>query len=465
MEPALRLQGVRKTFGAATAVADLDLTVPPGALYGVIGPNGAGKTTTIRLIMSILFPDAGELSVLGHRSALEAKDRIGYLPEERGVYKRMKVGAFLTFMGQLKGVDAGALPARVARGLERVGLAGTEKKRCEELSKGMLQKVQFLAAIIHQPDLLILDEPFSGLDPVSARLLRSLVREEHQRGATILLSTHVMAHAEECGHVVMIHRGRKVLDDSVAAIRRRYDPRTIHFEPLEPGADWRRSARCAEVERVDAGADSRQRRHPPRRRIRSGRRDPPHHRRGDAGAHRAGPAAARGHLHQPGVRRQRAGAGAAGRAAGRPRRERRHEAIGYIAGRDFLATVMTRGFVIGVLFFPGLLALAFTVGPRLMNQRGAVTRGQIAIVDPTASVAAELQAAIRPAGNRRAARGSGTARHRRCTRGSSRRRDRAAPRRRTPRSNGPPAPYRISNSSRCRRTRPTHPACARRKPG
>src|SRR3954453_1706026 len=105
MEPALRLQGVRKTFGTATAVADLDLSVPPGALYGVIGPNGAGKTTTIRLIMSILFPDAGEISVLGHRSALEAKDRIGYLPEERGVYKRMKVGGFLTFMGQLKGVE------------------------------------------------------------------------------------------------------------------------------------------------------------------------------------------------------------------------------------------------------------------------------------------------------------------------------------------------------------------------
>src|SRR4051794_24549955 len=166
MEPALRLQSVRKTFGTAVAVHGLDLAVPSGALYGVIGPNGAGKTTTIRLIMSILFPDAGEVSILGHRSALEAKDRIGYLPEERGVYKRMKVGAFLTFMGQLKGVDAKVLPARVARGLERVGLTGTEKKRCEELSKGMLQKVQFLAAIIHHPDLLILDEPFSGLDPV-----------------------------------------------------------------------------------------------------------------------------------------------------------------------------------------------------------------------------------------------------------------------------------------------------------
>ena len=254
MIDALRLKGVRKTFGAATAVHELDLAVPTGALYGVIGPNGAGKTTTIRLIMSILFPDAGELTVLGHRSALEAKDRIGYLPEERGVYRKMRVGAFLTYIAQLKG-QSGDLAARVHRGLERVGLGGIEKKRCEELSKGMLQKVQFLAAIIHQPDLLILDEPFSGLDPVSARLLRELVREEHRRGATILLSTHVMTHAEEiCEQVVMIHRGRKVLDDSVAAIRRRFDPRTIRFEPLDPAADLEPLRGLAAVEQIEPAA-------------------------------------------------------------------------------------------------------------------------------------------------------------------------------------------------------------------
>jgi ABC-2 type transport system ATP-binding protein len=192
--------------------------------------------------------------VLGHKSALEAKDRIGYLPEERGVYRKMKVGVFLTYMAQLKGVS-GDLQARVRGGLERAGLGGTEKKRCEELSKGMLQKVQFLAAIIHQPDLLILDEPFSGLDPVSARLLRGLVREEHRRGATIMLSTHVMAHAEEiCEHVVMIHRGRKVLDDSVAAIRRRHDPRTIQFEPLDSAADLGALRALAEVEQIEPAA-------------------------------------------------------------------------------------------------------------------------------------------------------------------------------------------------------------------
>jgi ABC-2 type transport system ATP-binding protein len=252
MEPALRLQGIRKTFGSAIALHDLDLAVPTGALYGLIGPNGAGKTTTIRLIMSILFADAGELTILGHRSALDAKDRIGYLPEERGVYRKMRVGAFLTYMAQLKGVNGSGLAARVSRGLERVGLGGTEKRRCEELSKGMLQKVQFLAAIVHQPDLLILDEPFSGLDPVSSRLLRDLVHEEHRRGATILLSTHVMTQAEEmCEHVVMIHHGRKVLDDSVAAIRRRYDPRTIRFEPLDPEADLAPLRALPDVEWVE----------------------------------------------------------------------------------------------------------------------------------------------------------------------------------------------------------------------
>src|SRR3984893_5122781 len=235
MDAAILLKGVRKTFGSTTAVHDLDLVVPRGALYGFIGPNGAGKTTTIRMIMSILFPDSGELSVLGCPSALEAKDRIGYLPEERGVYRNMKVGAFLTYMARLKGLSGTDLPLRVRRGLERVGLGDTERKRCEELSKGMLQKVQFLAAIIHEPDLLILDEPFSGLDPISMRLLRDVILEEHRRGATILFSTHVMPQAEEiCQHVVMIHRGRKVLDEDLAAIGRRYDPRTIWFDPLDP---------------------------------------------------------------------------------------------------------------------------------------------------------------------------------------------------------------------------------------
>ena len=238
MDSALMLRDVRKSFGSTKAVDGMTLTVPRGKLYGVIGPNGAGKTTCIRMIMSILFPDSGELSVLGRRSALEAKDRIGYLPEERGVYRKMKVGAFLIYMAQLKGMSAVDAAARVPTQLENMALPGTENKLCEDLSKGMLQRVQFIAAIMHQPDLLILDEPFSGQDPVSVRLLRERIEQEHRRGATVLLSTHVMANAEEmCQHVVMIHQGRKVLDESMSGLRRQFDARTIHFEPLDPDAD------------------------------------------------------------------------------------------------------------------------------------------------------------------------------------------------------------------------------------
>ena len=251
MDTAIRMTGVTKTFGRMTAVADLALEVPRGGLYGFIGPNGAGKTTTIRMIMSILFPDAGDISVLGRASALEAKDRIGYLPEERGLYKRMKVLPFLRYLARLKGAEGPDLDRRITTALERVGLAGVESKRCDELSKGMSQKVQFVAATIHGPDLLILDEPFSGLDPVSMRMLRDLILEEHGRGATVLFSTHVMPQAEEiCEHVIMVHEGRKVLDADLGEIRSRYDPRSIRFEPLDPEADTTGLASIPEVERV-----------------------------------------------------------------------------------------------------------------------------------------------------------------------------------------------------------------------
>ena len=251
MPDAIVLRGLTKTFGETVAVRDFDLAVPQGALYGVIGPNGAGKTTIIRMILSILMPDRGELSVLGHRSAMEAKDRIGYLPEERGLYKRMRVGQFLAYMARLKNADGADLRSRIRAWLERVDLGGVEHKRCEELSKGMQQKVQFVAAVIHRPDLLILDEPFSGLDPVNQRLLRELVGEEHRRGATVLFSTHVMVHAEQlCDHVVMIHRGDKVLDDRLGEIRARYDPATSCSSRSIPPPTSRRSPRIAGVERV-----------------------------------------------------------------------------------------------------------------------------------------------------------------------------------------------------------------------
>ena len=238
MADAIVLRSLRKSFGDTIAVRNLDLTVPQGAIYGVIGPNGAGKTTTIRMILSILFPDSGDLEVLGRRSALEAKDRIGYLPEERGLYKKMRVGSFLAYMARLKGADGPDLKKRVREWLERIGLADVEGKRCEELSKGMQQKVQFAASVINKPDLVILDEPFSGLDPVNQRLLRDLVLEEHRRGATVLFSTHVMIHAEQlCDHIVMIHQGDKVLDETMTEIRAKFDPRSVLFEPLDPAAD------------------------------------------------------------------------------------------------------------------------------------------------------------------------------------------------------------------------------------
>jgi ABC-2 type transport system ATP-binding protein len=234
---ALELKGVTKKFGRNTAVDQIDLAVPEGGMYGFIGPSGAGKTTAIRMIMSILFPDSGTLSVLGRASASDAKDRIGYLPEERGVYRKMRVMAFLRFIAQLKGVPADTANARATKLLTRLGLPDVGQKKCEDLSKGMLQRVQFVGSIVNQPDLIILDEPFGGLDPVSVRLMKEVILEENRRGATILFSTHVMAHAEEmCKHIVMIHQGKKVLDESMDGLRRQFDTSSLSLEPLDPAA-------------------------------------------------------------------------------------------------------------------------------------------------------------------------------------------------------------------------------------
>jgi ABC-2 type transport system ATP-binding protein len=251
MTAALQIQGVRKSFGDTVAIESLDLSIPQGSTYGLIGPSGAGKTTAIRMIMSILFPDRGSISVFGQGSALDAKDRIGYLPEERGSYRKMKVGAFLTYMGCLKGRTRAQASGRADRLLGRLGLTDVNAKKCEDLSKGMLQRVQFVAAIVNEPDLLILDEPFSGLDPLSVRLLKEVIAEEHQRGATIIFSTHVMAHAEElCEQIVMIHQGRKVLDEPISGLRRQYDKRRILLEPLDLGANLLALQAIAGVENV-----------------------------------------------------------------------------------------------------------------------------------------------------------------------------------------------------------------------
>jgi len=230
---AIVIEGVTKTFGSKLAVDNLSLRVPAGSLTGVIGPNGAGKTTTIRMIMSIIFPDSGTISVLGKASAVESKDQIGYLPEERGLYRKMKVQALLAYLARLKGIDSGAAARKTSEWLGRVGLGDVARKRCEELSKGMQQKVQFIAAVIHEPQLLILDEVFSGLDPVNRRLMRELIDEQHRRGCTILFSTHAMYEAEQlCDRILMIHRGRKALDMTLQEVWRQYDPRSIVAEPV-----------------------------------------------------------------------------------------------------------------------------------------------------------------------------------------------------------------------------------------
>ena len=229
MSAAIRLEGVTKRYGSLTAVDGIDLDIPEGSLCGFLGPNGAGKSTTIRMIMSIIYPDAGTISVM-EGSALDRKDAIGYLPEERGLYRKMRVGEFLKYIARLKGIGGSTLSRRVEDWLERMELPGVVRKRCQELSKGMQQKIQFIASVIHDPELIILDEPFSGLDPVNARLLGRTVREIHDSGRTIIFSTHVLHQAQQiCDRVIMINRGRLVLDGSMQEIHDRFDPRSVRI--------------------------------------------------------------------------------------------------------------------------------------------------------------------------------------------------------------------------------------------
>ncbi len=235
---AVLLEGVSKRFGKVDAVRGISLAIPERSLCGFLGPNGAGKSTTIRMIMSIIAPDAGRVEVMGS-SAIAMKDRIGYLPEDRGLYRKMKVGEFVGYMARLKGVHPQGLTRRIEDWLERLELPGVVKRRCEELSKGQQQKIQLLASIIHAPDLLILDEPFSGLDPVNGRLVLELIRSEQARGATIIFSTHQMHTAEAlCDKVVLINKGEKVLDATLAELRARYDDRGLVCEPLSTADEF-----------------------------------------------------------------------------------------------------------------------------------------------------------------------------------------------------------------------------------
>ena len=220
MSDAVVLENVRKKFGDFVAVSDVSLRVPTGSIYGFLGPNGAGKTTTIRMIMSIFYPDAGSINVLGQPNSEFIKDRLGYLPEEKGLYKNMEAGELIAYFGRLKGMKPRDAKAKAAELMKRFGLGDWIKAKCKALSKGMGQKVQILATIMHEPELVILDEPFSGLDPVNTEVVRDLVLDLKRAGKTVIFSTHVMEQAEQiCDHVVLINKGRVLLDGPITQVR------------------------------------------------------------------------------------------------------------------------------------------------------------------------------------------------------------------------------------------------------
>ncbi|MGO9462889.1 MAG: ABC transporter ATP-binding protein [Isosphaeraceae bacterium] len=230
MNTAIAIENVVKRFNGVVAVNDLDLTVPRGSLYGFIGPNGSGKTTTLRMIMHILLPDSGEIEVLGERGTQAARDRVSYLPEERGLYKRMSVRRLLRYYGSIKGARQPDLDRSIDLWLERMELSAWIDKRINDLSKGMAQKIQFIASVLNQPELLILDEPFTGLDPVNVEVFKDAVLDLRKAGTTIVFSTHDMGVAERmCDRIFMIFKGRKVLDGTLDEIQAVYGQDTIRI--------------------------------------------------------------------------------------------------------------------------------------------------------------------------------------------------------------------------------------------
>jgi len=217
---AIIIEQVDKSFGSVRAVKELSIRVPQGCIYGFLGPNGAGKTTTIRMVMNIIYPDRGRIEVLGQRQIGRAKGRIGYMPEERGMYRKMSVFSVLSYMGAIKGVSRADLAQRVPRWLGRVGLSDWADRKVEELSRGMQQKLQFAVTVINEPDLLILDEPFSGLDPVNLDLIKGIMLKMRDTGRTVIFSTHMMDQAEKlCDRIVLINKGKMVIDGTLDEIR------------------------------------------------------------------------------------------------------------------------------------------------------------------------------------------------------------------------------------------------------
>jgi len=235
---AIILENVSKSFGEVRAVDELNVRVPAGSVYGFLGPNGAGKTTTIRMIMNIIQPDSGKIKIFddgttaqGPISRGQVKNRIGYMPEERGLYRKMKVSKVLAYFGTIKGLTAGELSSRVPQWLQQVGLSDWADKKVEDLSRGMHQKLQFAVTVINDPDLVILDEPFSGLDPVNQDLLRDIISQMKDEGKTIVFSTHVMHEAEQlCDFILLINKGKSVLDGRLDEIRSAHKSGAVSVE-------------------------------------------------------------------------------------------------------------------------------------------------------------------------------------------------------------------------------------------
>ena len=227
----VKVSHVIKSFKSVRAVDDISFSVGQGEIFGMVGPNGAGKTTTLRMLMDILKPDAGEISILGEAVKEEAKNRIGYLPEERGLYRKITVTESLTYLAALKNVKGGTARDRATKLLERVDMLQHKDKKIEELSRGMGQIIQFIATILHDPELIVLDEPFAGLDPVNTELLKQLILELKGEGKSIILSTHMMNQVEElCDRFLMINKGQAVLYGSLAEIKSRFRNNSIFLE-------------------------------------------------------------------------------------------------------------------------------------------------------------------------------------------------------------------------------------------
>jgi ABC-2 type transport system ATP-binding protein len=224
----LSIENVTKRYEGHTAVDDLSLSIEPGVIYGLLGPNGAGKTTTIRMTMGIIQPDEGKIEILGETFSEDLKERIGYLPEERGLYRKMKVLDHLVFLASIKGVPSKTAVERASRWLERVELRDWEDKPVEALSKGMQQKIQFISTVIHDPQLVILDEPFTGLDPINTQMLKDFIVEMKNEGRTVILSTHLMDQVEKlCEKICLINRGRKVLEGGIADIKMKFSKNVV----------------------------------------------------------------------------------------------------------------------------------------------------------------------------------------------------------------------------------------------